>query len=94
MKNIEKITLIFIFINIAIWLNIYWEKLFFGDFVTGIISILIAYVIIYTIIRAIMNSYAEVLLEKTVTYFKKTMASEILNLHLFFMVTFQDNTHA
>jgi hypothetical protein len=77
-KDIEKVPLFIIAINMSVWIYSYWEKLdgssiFISLFYILIVflSLLIAYSIIYLIIQICFNRFAEQLLKKTVEYFHK-----------------------
>jgi hypothetical protein len=76
MRTIEKVILIVIIINLLIWGNEYWEKLDLFYYIVGILSILVAYFLVFLFLRILMYSFAEKILEKTVEYFSENYKTE------------------
>jgi len=67
----EKASLILILINLIIWLFSYWKKLNMFEVIIGIIAILVAYVLVYLLVRSAIFSFAKKLLKETVNYLNK-----------------------
>jgi hypothetical protein len=71
MRTIEKVILIVIIINLLIWGNEYWEKIDFTYFIVGILSLLVAYFLVFLFLRILMDSFAKKILQKAVEYFSE-----------------------
>jgi hypothetical protein len=76
MRTIETVILIVIIINLLIWGNEYWEKIDLFYFIVGILSILVAYFLVFLFLRILMDSFAEKILQKTVEYFSENYKTE------------------
>jgi hypothetical protein len=70
-RTIEKVILIVIVINLLIWGNEYWKKIDLFYFIGGILSILIAYFLVFLFLGILMDSFAEKILQKAVEYFSE-----------------------
>lgn len=84
MKKIEKITLLISVVNYGIWINLFWKKIDFSSAFIGLISFTIAYFIIYTFIKFLVEGFTKDLLEKTVNYFHEKYKIEQFNFTYFF----------
>jgi hypothetical protein len=71
MRTIEKVILIIIIINLLIWGNEYWKKIDLFYFILGILSILIAYFLVFLVLKILMDSFAEKILQKAIEYFSE-----------------------
>ena len=71
MKTIEKISVSIIVVNLLIWISTFWKKLDAFYFFAGIFTILISYVIVYSLIRVVMGYYAESVGKSVAEYFHK-----------------------
>ena len=68
-RTIEKVILIVIIINLLIWGNEYYEKIDLFYFILGILSILVAYFLVFLFLKVLMDSFAKKIIQKTVEYF-------------------------
>jgi translation elongation factor EF-1beta len=71
MKLVEKVLLALALINLGMWTSAYWEKLTVSIFLGGVISLSIAYGIMYLIVMVCMDSYAKEMIKETIDYLQK-----------------------
>jgi hypothetical protein len=80
-KDVEKVSLFIIAINMSVWIYGYWEKLDGSSIFISLFSLLGAYFLIYLIIQICFNSFAEQLLKKTVEYFHQENQLKRIEFH-------------
>jgi hypothetical protein len=87
-KDIEKVALLIIAINMSVWIYGYWEKLDGISIFFSLFSLLVAYILIYLIIQICFNSFAKQLIKKTVDYLHKEYQIKRIE----FLPKFYENT--